>query len=114
MTLIKICGLTRPEDVKAANSLRPDMVGFVFYRPSRRYLTREAAEGLSSSLDPSIRKVGVFVDEDPLVIADLVGSGIVDTVQLHGFEDAARGLHPRTKEARGRADNQGIRRQRGG
>lgn len=89
MTLIKICGLTRPEDVEAANSLRPDMVGFVFYGPSRRCLTAEAAKELSSSLDPSIRRVGVFVDEDPLVIADLVGSGIVDTVQLHGFEDAA-------------------------
>ena len=89
MTLVKICGLTRPEDIEAVNSLSPDMAGFVFYDPSRRCVTRDAARELGSGLDPSIIKVGVFVDEDPLVIADLVGSGIIDAVQLHGVEDDA-------------------------
>lgn len=89
MTLVKICGLTRPEDIDAVNSLSPDMAGFVFYGPSRRCVTRDAARELGSGLDPSIVKVGVFVDEDPLVIADLVGSGIIDAVQLHGVEDGA-------------------------
>ena len=89
MTLVKICGLTRPEDVDAVNGLRPDMVGFVFYGPSRRCVSKETAETLASSLDRSITKVGVFVDEDPLVIADFVDSGIIDAVQLHGVEDSA-------------------------
>ncbi len=89
MTLVKICGLTRPEDIDAVNSLSPDMAGFVFYGPSRRCVTRDSARELGSGLDPSIVKVGVFVDEDPLVIADLVGSGIIDAVQLHGVEDGA-------------------------
>ena len=89
MTLVKICGLTRPEDIDAVNSLSPDMAGFVFYGPGRRCVTRDAARELGSGLDPSIVKVGVFVDEDPLVIADLVGSGIIDAVQLHGVEDGA-------------------------
>lgn len=89
MTLVKICGLTRPEDIDAVNSLSPDMAGFVFYGPSRRCVTRDSARELRSGLDPSIVKVGVFVDEDPLVIADLVGSGIIDAVQLHGVEDGA-------------------------
>lgn len=89
MTLVKICGLTRPEDIDAVNSLSPNMAGFVFYSPSRRCVTRDAARELGSGLDPSIVKVGVFVDEDPLVIADLVGSGIIDAVQLHGVEDGA-------------------------
>lgn len=89
MTRVKICGLTRPEDIDAVNSLSPDMAGFVFYGPSRRCVTRDAARELGSGLDPSIVKVGVFVDEDPLVIADLVGSGIIDAVQLHGVEDGA-------------------------
>ena len=40
MTLVKICGLTRPEDVDAVNGLRPDMVGFVFYGPSRRCVSK--------------------------------------------------------------------------
>lgn len=94
MTLVKICGLTRPEDAAAANSARPDMVGFVFYGPSRRCVTREAADAIASALDPSIRRVGVFVDEDPLVVADIVGSGTADVIQLHGSEDDAyiRGL----------------------
>ena len=91
---MKICGLTRPEDIEAANRLGPDMVGFVFHRLSRRCVTREGAMELGSMLDPSIRRVGVFVDEDPLVIAGLVGCGAIDTVQLHGVEDGAyiRGL----------------------
>ena len=89
MTLVKICGLTRPEDIDAVNSLSPDMAGFVFYGPSRRCVTRDVARELGSGLDPSIVKVGVFVDENPLVIADLVGSGIIDAVQLHGVEDSA-------------------------
>ncbi len=91
---MKICGLSRPEDVEAANALGPDMVGFVFHRPSGRCVSKEGAEGLSRMVGPSIAKVGVFVDEDPLVIADLVRSGIIDTVQLHGAEDGAyiRGL----------------------
>lgn len=89
MTLVKICGLTRLEDVEAVNALMPDMAGFVFYRPSRRCVSGDAARELGSGLSPSIIKVGVFVDEDPLVIADLVGSGIIDAVQLHGVEDGA-------------------------
>ncbi len=89
MTLVKICGLTRLEDVEAVNALMPDMAGFVFYRPSHRCVSEDAARELGSGLSPSIVKVGVFVDEDPLVIADLVGSGIIDAVQLHGVEDGA-------------------------
>lgn len=89
MTLVKICGLRRPEDVEAVNRLRPDMVGFVFYGPSRRYVSRETAAELASKMDDGIRRVGVFVDEDPLVVADLVDSGIINAVQLHGVEDEA-------------------------
>ena len=89
MTIVKVCGMTRPEDIEAANRLRPDMVGFVFHRPSRRCVTREGAMELGSMLDPSIRRVGVFVDEDPLVISELVGCGAIDTVQLHGVESSS-------------------------
>lgn len=85
--IVKICGLTRPEDVEAANALHPDMIGFVFYGPSRRCVTEERARVLASLVDPSVRRVGVFVDEDPLVIAKLVEEGIIDVVQLHGVED---------------------------
>ena len=46
MTKIKLCGLTRLEDIQAANRLRPDYVGFVFAPKSRRYVTTTQAKAL--------------------------------------------------------------------
>ena len=46
MTKIKLCGLTRPEDITAANALEPDFVGFVFAPKSRRCVTAEQAKAL--------------------------------------------------------------------
>ena len=89
MTKVKVCGLRRPEDAAALNPLGPDMAGLVFYGPSRRNVSRDTAMSIREVLDPSIASVGVFVDEDPLVVADLVDSGIIDAVQLHGVEDSA-------------------------
>ncbi len=59
---IKICGLTRPEDIAAVNRIRPDFIGFVFWERSRRFVTAEQAALLKKDLDPGIRAVGVFVD----------------------------------------------------
>ena len=88
-TKIKICGLTRPEDVAAANDCRPDYVGFVFAAQSRRALTPLAAAALRRALDPGIGVVGVFVNAPPTQVATLLGAGIIDIAQLHGQEDAA-------------------------
>ena len=87
MTEVKICGMRRLEDIRYANELRPDMIGFVFWRPSKRYVSADDASELRSSLDTGIKPVGVFVDEDPRVVADIAERGIVDMVQLHGVED---------------------------
>lgn len=87
MTKIKLCGLTRPEDMTAANALEPDFVGFVFAPKSRRYVTAEEAKSLRSQLSPAIRAVGVFVDEAPERVAALLEAGIIDLAQLHGRED---------------------------
>lgn len=87
MTKIKLCGLKRACDMEWANELKPDYIGFVFARQSRRYVTKEKAEKLKGMLRKSIRAVGVFVDEEPEVIAELVEHGIIDVVQLHGNED---------------------------
>lgn len=86
MTRIKLCGLTRPCEIAAANALRPDYVGFVFAPKSRRYLPPEAAQALKEQLDPAIRAVGVFVDEAPETVAVLLEAGIIDLAQLHGSE----------------------------
>lgn len=85
---IKICGLTRAEDIEAVNRLRPDCVGFVF-AASRRRVTPAEAKALKAALHPEIRAVGVFVDEAPEAIAALCGASIIDVVQLHGNETEA-------------------------
>lgn len=86
---IKLCGLSRPCDIQAANELRPDYIGFVFAPKSRRYVTCEKAAELKQMLTPQIKAVGVFVDEDPQVIEGLLSRGVIDVVQLHGREDEA-------------------------
>ena len=87
MTKIKLCGLRRAEDIEAANLLKPDYIGFVFYKKSKRYISFEQARILKSML--KVKAVGVFVDENPKVVADLLEKGIIDLVQLHGNEDEA-------------------------
>lgn len=88
MTRIKLCGLTRPEDIAAANALQPEYIGFVFAPKSRRYVSRELAAELKAQLSPGIQAVGVFVNEAPETVAGLLNAGIVDIAQLHGQEDA--------------------------
>lgn len=87
MTKIKFCGLTRIEDIEAANRLKPEYIGFVFWDRSKRAVTRERAAELKSRLDPSIKAAGVFVDEDIEVVKSLLEGGIIDIAQLHGHED---------------------------
>ena len=88
-TLIKMCGIRRPEDVSAVNELVPDCIGFVFFPGSKRYISPETAAELRKSLSPAIRAVGVFVDEAPETAAALLNAGVIDAAQLHGHEDDA-------------------------
>ena len=84
---IKICGLSRLEDIEAANLYKPDYVGFVFAENSKRYITKEQAAVLKNMLDPNIKAVGVFVNASILEIKELCHKRIIDIVQLHGDED---------------------------
>ena len=83
---IKICGLSRPEDIACANDVRPDFVGFVFAPRSRRYVAPEKAANLRAALAPGIDAVGVFVDADPALVAALLAAHTIDWAQLHGHE----------------------------
>lgn len=87
MTKIKLCGLTRLEDIQAANRLRPDYVGFVFAPKSRRYVTTTQAKALKEVLDEGIQAVGVFVDAPMDQVARLLHEGVIDVAQLHGHEE---------------------------
>lgn len=89
MIRIKLCGLTRPEDIAAANALQPEYIGFVFAPKSKRYLSPQQAALLRARLDPAIKAVGVFVNEPPEAVARLLNENIIDIAQLHGQEDAA-------------------------
>ena len=86
MTKIKLCGLSRLCDIEAANELRPEYIGFVFAPNSRRYVTRDTAAQLKEKLHPGIKAVGVFVNEQPEVVARLLRDGVIDIAQLHGSE----------------------------
>ena len=89
MTRVKMCGLTRPEDVTAANAARPDYIGFVFWPASKRFVTPERATLLRAGLDAGISVVGVFVDAPVEDVAALMNDGVIDIAQLHGHEDDA-------------------------
>lgn len=89
MTKIKLCGLFRSCDIHMANELKPDYIGFVFAKKSKRYVDPEKAAQLKELLCPEIKAVGVFVDEAPETVADLLNIGIIDLAQLHGNEDEA-------------------------
>ena len=84
---IKLCGLSRPEDIEAANRLKPEYIGFVLWDKSKRKVDRDRAKELKKALDPQIQAVGVFVDESIDRIAELLTEGIIDIAQLHGHED---------------------------
>lgn len=82
---VKICGLKRLSDVRVANELKVDYVGFVFTK-SKRQVGVEQAKKLIEALNPSIKAVGVFVNrskDDVERIAELCG---LDVIQLHGDE----------------------------
>lgn len=87
MTQVKLCGLSRECDIEAVNELLPEYIGFVFFEKSKRYVTPERAAVLKEKLDSRIKAVGVFVDETPEKVAELVNKGIIDIAQLHGSED---------------------------
>lgn len=86
MTKIKLCGLSRQEDIAAANRLMPEYTGFVFAKKSRRYVSPEKAAPLRAGLSGNISAVGVFVDEDIEAVASLAENGVIDIIQLHGSE----------------------------
>lgn len=84
---IKLCGLSRSEDIEAANKCKPEYIGFVFWEKSKRKVDRKKARELREKLDSAIKAVGVFVDERIEVIAELLNDGIIDIAQLHGSEN---------------------------
>ena len=84
---IKLCGLKRIEDIEAVNEAKPDYIGFIFVKKSRRYVAPERAEQLKQQLDHEIEAVGVFVNEDINTVIEQTKKQVIDVIQLHGEED---------------------------
>lgn len=85
MAKIKICGLSRMEDINAVNEILPDYIGFVFAK-SKRQINEIVARDLKAKLNPVIKAVGVFVNEEMERIIHLCNTGVFDIIQLHGDE----------------------------
>ena len=104
---IKICGITRKQDAIAATELGADAVGLVFYKRSPRSVTLSQAGEIFSGISPNLKIVGLFVNPEHSVVAEVVESGLVDYLQFHGDESMgfceAFGL-PYIKALRVRAD----------
>lgn len=98
MTQIKICGLKREEDIEIVNKFCPDYIGFVF-APSKRQITLDQGKHLKQLLKPTIKAVGVFVNERVESILEYETHKVIDIIQLHGDEDATyiRALKAQTK-----------------
>ena len=88
-TRIKICGLTREEDVDAAVAAGADALGFVFYPPSPRYVSPRRAAELARRIPPFVDVVGLFVNESPEAVHAACMALPISLLQFHGNEDAA-------------------------
>ena len=89
-TRIKICGVSRPEDVTAAVDAGADAVGFVFHPGSARQVTVDRAVKLARSLPPYVTPVGLFVNAEPATIAAAVAAIPALVLQFHGDETPAQ------------------------
>lgn len=101
---IKVCGMRDPENIKAVSKLDIDLMGFIFYPKSPRFvqmisslagiipdyseerLKRQMGKAVESDKPHTIKRVGVFVDEMPQTIVTRVYNYQLDYVQLHGNE----------------------------
>ena len=100
---VKICGLCSAEDVASVATMRPDALGFVFWRGSKRNVLPSDVAEWAKKLPSSILKVGVFVDSAPPAIRQVVEEAGLDVVQLHGFQslEKASGIFPMSGKKRG-------------
>jgi phosphoribosylanthranilate isomerase len=85
-TRVKICGITRTGDARAAADAGADAIGLVFYPPSPRYLSVERAVEIRDALPPFVQTVALFVNADAAQVAQVIGRVHPAMLQFHGDE----------------------------
>ena len=85
-TRVKICGITRTQDARAAAEAGADAIGLVFYPPSPRYLSTERAVEIRDALPPFVQSVALFVNADAAQVAQVIGRVRPALLQFHGEE----------------------------
>lgn len=85
-TRIKICGLTRPQDVIAAVEAGADAIGLVFYPPSPRFVAPSLAGELARLIPPFVTSVGLFVNAERAFVNDVLAQVPLQLLQFHGDE----------------------------
>jgi phosphoribosylanthranilate isomerase len=88
VTLVKVCGITNAADARAAVDAGAGALGFNFYPKSPRYLSAADAAAITAEVPAGVLKVGVFVNEPPARVAEIVREAGLDVAQLHGDESA--------------------------
>ena len=88
--LVKICGITSERDLKAAQDLGANFVGFVLEEKSKRYITLKRLELLSMIICKPLKSVALLVDPSDNFLEMLLMSSKVDYIQLHGEESPER------------------------
>ena len=83
---VKICGITSAEDALEAVDAGADALGFMFYAPSPRCVTRETGAAIIQQLPPFVAKVGVFVNPTAEEVKQAIADCGLDTLQFHGEE----------------------------
>jgi len=86
VTRIKICGITRAEDMLAVAGSGADAVGLVFYERSPRFVSIEQAQRLVDVLPPFVTSVGLFVGADAALVNEVLSRVPLDLLQFHGDE----------------------------
>lgn len=85
-TRIKMCGMTREEDIQYAVSLGVDAIGLIFYEKSPRYVSIEKATQLLQGIPPFITVVAVVVNPAPSWLTKTIAALPIQALQFHGDE----------------------------
>ncbi|MEL6978778.1 MAG: phosphoribosylanthranilate isomerase [Pseudomonadota bacterium] len=94
---VKICGLRRPEHVRAAVEGGAAYLGFVFFAASPRSVSAETAATLCAEAPAGVARVGLFVDPDDAMLQKTLDLCPLDMIQLHGAETPTRVAETRSR-----------------